>query len=122
MSATNILLIIMVIPLALFVYYYGKYSPWLSTIQGRTLMMQKVAWILLILHFLAESLWEYPGHDIVQTLLLVLLAILFWTMFIGLRMGQTALRPVSKKQGAGYVENEDLEKTRPRPPKRVSGR
>lgn len=113
-ALTVLLLVLMLLPLVIFIYRYARYSPWTSTIQGRSLMAQKIGWVALIGHFLVELFWEYPGHDVVEIILLGLLMVLFWTVLFGLLVAQTAQLPVSKRQGTGYVNARDIETTIPR--------
>lgn len=116
---TEVLLVLMVIPLGGFAYRYARYSPWQSTIQGRTLLTQKIATLALVVFFISAAVFpDYPGRELVKDALLFVLTVLFWVMFVSLLWIQTAIKPVSRKRGTGYVKTEDLERTQPRPLRR----
>lgn len=132
MELTQILLTLGLVPLAWFVVRYWGAGAWKETYQGRTLMAQKIAWFLLLLHFLVESVFNYPGHGVVEVVIITLCVILFWATLAGLLLAQGSLdwlfklgrratgqlplpfRKVSRKRGQGYVDDADIEKTQDR--------
>jgi len=107
----NIVLGLAFIPIALFICFYGWGSPWYRTLQGMTMMAQSVLWLLLISHYLALALWDYPFHELVKNVLVALIMLTFWVTFLALVLAQTAPKPVSKRRGDGFVPSEDLEST-----------
>lgn len=111
---TALLLALALPALLVFVFRYARYSPWLATYQGRTLMAQKIAWIVMVAHFFTKEFWHYPGFDIVENVVLSVVVVLFYTTLWGLLKAQNAARPVSKEQGQGYVLPKDVERTAPR--------
>lgn len=111
---TNILLIAIGLPVLGFIYFYARYSPWRSTLQGKTLMSTWVGLFVLILYYLISGGVDYPAEGIVKIIILFGLMVLFWTVFVALRMAQTEQTPVPKKRGTGYRIPADLEKTNPR--------
>ena len=129
MTAIQLLLVLGLIPLATFIIRYAIPGAWLETYQGRTLMAQKIAWFFLLLHFLVESIFPYPGHDLVELFIIGACVILFWATLAGLLLAQGSMdemfafwrratgklpkpfRKVSRKRGTGYVHHEDIEKT-----------
>lgn len=90
-----------IIPLSLFVYYYGskpvpghkhrrRYSSiWRLTDIGRTMMYQKVAWIVFLI-FIAVQIYvpRYPGKEEIRMAIYICLVFLFWRMFYTLRKTQ----------------------------------
>lgn len=131
-TAIRVLLILGLVPIGAFIYRYWKGGAWNQTYQGITLMTQKIAWFFLLLHFLAESLFEYPAHDIVEIVIVSLCVLLFWATLAGLLLAQGSLewffalvrkiggripkpfRKVSRKRGTGYVMDKDIERTQDR--------
>src|SRR5690606_12826684 len=113
-SMTALLLALALPALLVFVARYARYSPWQKTYQGRTLMAQKIAWIVMIAHCLPKEFWHYPGFDIGEHTILSVVVVLFYVTLWGLLKAQHASRPVSKEQGQGYVEAKDVERTAPR--------
>jgi len=111
---TETMLALATIPLAGFIYRYARHSPWWATWQGRILMTQKIAMLALVLFYLTNSLFDYPGEHIVKLALIAILVVLFWAMFIALIDAQTEQRPVKKSHGAGLVPRRDIEQTDPR--------
>lgn len=129
---TRILLILGIIPIATFIFRYWSAGAWKETYQGRTLMAQKVAWFFLLVHFLVESLFDYPAHDVIEIIIITLCVILFWATLAGLLLAQGSLegafafarratgklpkpfRKVSRKRGTGYVLDKDIERTQDR--------
>lgn len=93
---TFVLLGFAALPLALFVYYYNRYSPlWRKTLQGRTLMAQKIAMLAVLVNTIVSIAFDYPAEHAVGLVLFTLLAVLFWTMFVALRLAQ---RPPNKRK------------------------
>lgn len=110
----NCVLVMMVIPLVGFIYRYGRYSPWRASWQGITLMSQNIALLSLVSYYLVDAVWGNWAHQrvILAAILIVLLA-LFWSALVGLLYVQNHQKPVTKRQGTGYVESDDIEKTKP---------
>ena len=112
----SILLVIMLISYTAFAYRYGRFSPWNATWQGVTLMSQKLTLAALVVFFLIDTavpgMW--PARDVILIVLLVLLAAEAVATLAGLLHVQRAHRPLSKRQGTGYVPPEDIERTDPR--------
>jgi len=108
---TTIILGLAFVPIMLFIIFYAKSSPWRKTLQGMTLMWQKVAMASLIAFFLAAPFIPEPWHDLVKDIILTVLMVLFWVMFTALRLAQTEERPVPKNHGQGFVPPEDVEST-----------
>jgi hypothetical protein len=87
--ARVVLLLLAITPLVLFAYCYARYSPWRDTLQGKTLMAQKIAMVAVLLASLCAVMFgDYPGREIVSIVLFAVLVALFWVMFFALRMAQ----------------------------------
>lgn len=90
-------LLLAALPLALFAFYYNRYSPlWRRTLQGRTLMAQEIAMLLVVVNSAVSVVFDYPGERPIGLVLFTLLAVLFWVMFVSLRLAQR--RPGDRKQ------------------------
>lgn len=110
-----ILLTVMLLAYLAFAYRYMRYSPWRATWQGVTLLSQKLTLAALALFFIVDTLIEgfWPARFLSLTILLSLLAIEACATLAGLLHVQRAHRPVSKRQGTGYVLPEEIERTKP---------
>lgn len=77
------------VPVALFIGFYAHFSPrWRSTFQGKALMAQDIAMLLVLVHAIAGVVLDYPLERVVGIILFAILMILFWVMFIALRVAQ----------------------------------
>ena len=114
--AINIILATMLVAYLAFAYRYFRYSPWSATWQGRTLLSQKLTFAALVGFFFFDGIivGDWIGRFPILIGLLILLAIEAWATLLGLLHVQRHQRPVTKKQGTGYVAPEDIEKTDPR--------
>lgn len=94
-----------------FAYRYARYSPWNATYQGITLLSQKLTLSALVAFFIADTLigGDWPGRYSILMILLSFLLVEAWATLAGLLHVQRAPGPVSERQGAGYVEPEDIE-------------
>lgn len=99
-----------ILPLALFVYFYARHSPWRSTLQGKTLMAQNAAMIVVLAHSVVGSLVDYPGDVFVGLGLFAVLTALFWAMFVALRRAQTEQSETKKGVGFARVDDSEEEK------------
>jgi hypothetical protein len=108
-SVIIVIAILAAMPLLGFIYYYARYSPWTLTIQGRTLMAEKVAMLLLVLFSFTSRLFDYPGQLVLRTILSLILISFFWAMFIALRSAQKSAPLVSREQGQGFLPESQLE-------------
>lgn len=89
-TLTNLIVVSAVLPLALFVYFYGRYSPWRLTNIGRTMMYKNLAFIAVILLVIASLfLGDYPGRDIIRFVVYTGVVVTFWMNFYNLRKVQT---------------------------------
>lgn len=108
--------------LGIFAYRYARYSPWRNTYLGRATLAQKIAWMVLVGHFLAKEFWHYPGWEVVEAVVMGSVAVLFYVLLWSLLKAQNSSRPVPKEQGQGFVMPEDVERTNPRSYSRFLGR
>lgn len=88
----TVLLVAGLIPIAAFVYYYLRYSPWWETAIGRTLLGQKIAMgAMLSLSLLLRVLGPgYPFRALLNGLVLASLIVFFWLTLVELRRTQKA--------------------------------
>ena len=88
----TVLLVLGLIPIAAFIYYYLRYSPWWETGIGRTLLGQKFATgAMLSLSLLLRVLGpEYPYRALLNGAVLCLLVWFFWKTLLELRRVQKA--------------------------------
>lgn len=94
---TNLVALSALLPLGLFVFYYAtkrvpgkrvrRYSRlWRQTDIGKTLMYQKLAWIVFLLFVAVSLFWEdFPAREYVRGIIYVALVSLFWRVFYVLR-------------------------------------
>jgi hypothetical protein len=89
------------LPLLLFIVYYNRYSPrWKGTFQGRALMAQDVAMLLVLTNSITSLAFDYPAERVIGSVLFTVLLILFWVMFIALRLAQSNARDIDRaKEG-----------------------
>lgn len=111
-----VILGVMLVAYVAFAYRYSRYSPWNATWQGVTLLSQKITLALLVTFFLVDTIVTggWPGRTPILIGLLLLLAVEAWATLAGLVHVQRQQRPVSRRQGTGYVPPADIEKTDPR--------
>ena len=116
----NLLAYSAIIPIALFIYFYGtkpvkgrKYlrrfsNLWQTTRIGQTLMYHMMAWLGYLV-FIASSLifrdWVW-GRDEVRFIVYAALVILFWEFFFALRRLQKSKIP-KKENDFGVVTDDD---------------
>jgi len=112
--AANIVAATALIPLLLFVYYYGtrpipghkyrrRYSTmWRLTAIGRTLMYQKIAWVGFIVFILIQIFaGQYFGREELRLVIYGALVFFFWRLFYTLRITQKS----------GHTPDPDTEST-----------
>jgi hypothetical protein len=111
-----VILTTMLVAYLAFAYRYWRFSPWKATWQGVTLQSQKLTLAALVAFFIVDTAipGQWPGRAAILIALLILLALEAWATFLGLLHVQRQDRPVSRRQGTGYVPPEDIEKTDPR--------
>lgn len=109
----TLLLALGIPPLIAFIYNYNKYYHWRKSVQGRTLMSQKIAWLVGFTHFTVTSFWDYPGWLVVQTLIIIAVVILFYVTLWGmLQKAYENRNRASAPKSHGLPEY--IEKTLPR--------
>ena len=71
---------------------------------------------LLVAFFIVDTLApeSYPGRYSILVVLLTLLLIEAWATLLGLLHVQRANGPISRRQGTGYADPEDIETDPPR--------
>jgi hypothetical protein len=108
-------LALMFVAYATFAFLYATRSPWASTWQGVTLLSQKITMAALVLFFLFDSIvpGDWDGRLVILVSLLVLLTLEAWSTLLGLVHVQQQQRPVSRRQGTGYVLPEHIERSKP---------
>lgn len=122
----NILAYMAVIPISLFIYFYGTRAIkhrkffrrpsrlWMSTRVGKALMLQMIAWLCYLI-FIGASLlfpeWRI-GRDITRLVIYSSMAILFWEFFIALRKLQK--QETLKGSDFGVTLDSDIAATKPR--------
>jgi hypothetical protein len=97
----NAVLLSALVPIGLFIFYYGsepvpgsrwrrRYSKrWKSTSIGRVLMTQKIVWFLFLIFVAVQAFFpEYAGREIVRLILFIGLVSQFWLVFGTLRQIQ----------------------------------
>lgn len=78
-----------ILPLGLFVYYYGRYSPWRATNIGRIMMYKQISFIaVFVVIGLGLFFGDYPGRDILRFLVYTAVVIMFWVNFVTMRKVQ----------------------------------
>ena len=104
------ILFVMFASYSIFAYRYARYSPWNATWQGVTLLSQKLTMAALVAFFVVDTLVpnSYPGRYSILVILLTLLAIEAVATLVGLLHVQRSRAPVSRRQGTGYVDPEDI--------------
>lgn len=111
----SVILTVMFVAYSTFAYRYFRYSPWNATWQGVTLLAQKVTMAAFVGFFIVDTLVpnSYPGRYSILVILLTLLAIEAVATLVGLLHVQRSREPVSRRQGTGYANPEDIRNTDP---------
>lgn len=89
-TLTDYIAVSALLPLSLFVYYYGRYSPWRATNIGRTMMYKNLSFIA-VFSVIALGLFlgdDYPGRDILRFIVYTAVVIMFWVNFVTMRKVQ----------------------------------
>lgn len=108
-DVANIIAVTAVLPLAGFIYFYAtvpapgkwyrrKYTKrWKATEIGRTLMYQKIAWLVFLLFVLFGIFTEsYFLEDYIRMVMYSALVILFWRVLYTLRRLQKSIPTVPR--------------------------
>lgn len=112
----NVIIISAIIPLCLFIYYYGsepvpgtrrrRYSKrWKSTSMGKVLMSQKILWVAMVIFVVTSVLLEYFFEQFVRIFFYTALVSMFWIAFFVLRHVQ-GNAPISTDDGRSGVADE----------------
>lgn len=111
MIALIVILSLMFVAYVTFAFRYFRYSPWRSTWQGVIMLAQKVTMAALVGFFIVDTLAtdRWAGRFPLLMALLVLMLIEAWATLAGLLYVQRSTRPVTERQGAGLVPEEDIE-------------
>lgn len=89
-TLNNLIVVSALLPLSLFVYYYGRYSPWRQTGTGRTMMYKNISFIAVFLVIITSTYFgDYEGRDIVRFVVYTSVVAMFWRNFVNLRNVQT---------------------------------
>lgn len=120
-DVANLIAVTALIPLGLFIYYYGTEpiegrrflrkpsNRWKSTLIGKVLMAQKILWFAFLLFVLTSIFMPgYPGQDLVRVLAYGGLVVQFWVVFFTLRHIQKLPPPVTYHEGAGIQAEENI--------------
>lgn len=106
------------LPIGLFIYYYGtkpvpghthlrRYSDrWRATAIGRVLMRQKVVWFVFLLFVLQSIYLDFVGQDILRIVMYSLLVIQFWAVFRTLRRVQMSPPLSAGTEGVGISSDD----------------
>lgn len=95
----NVILLSAVIPLASFIFFYARFSPWTSTIEGKTIMFQKIGFLSYILFVLAVKFFgDFPGVDFVRFIIYGFIVTMFWTMFVNLIKAQRSSKVYNRSK------------------------
>lgn len=86
-------------PALLFVIYYAAFSPWRSTVVGRSLMYQSIGMVV-VTGVVIASIWlgEYEGRGVVRFIGYSILTITLWRMFFTLRHYQKMPLPFDRSR------------------------
>ncbi|WP_404474864.1 hypothetical protein [Microbacterium aerolatum] len=103
---------------AVFAYRYFRHSPWNATWQGITLLSQKVTMAALVAFYITDTIIPgiWPGRYSLLIFLLALLMVEAVATLIGLLHVQRSTGPVSRRQGTGYADPENIQTD----PKRIT--
>ena len=86
----NLSIFIAWVPSALFIFFYGKFSPWRATVVGRSVMYLAISiFFLLTLGISANWFDDYTFEPIVRALIYGGVTINLWRLFYALRLAQT---------------------------------
>lgn len=104
-------LVVLFLAYVTFAWRYFRYSPWNATWMGITLLTQKITFSGLVAFFIADTLipGTWPGRYSVLMILLTLLAVEAIATLVGLLHVQRASGPVSRRQGTGYADPENIQ-------------
>lgn len=81
------------IPLAIFIFMYAKFSPWRNSNEGRTVMYQKIVFLVYFLFIMATNFFgTWPGREYTRSFIYLGLLSAFTAMLVNLLKAQKEAR------------------------------
>ena len=82
---STIIIFSTIIPLTLFVYFFSR-SRWEATEEGRTIMLQTISWIALVIFlFVSKFFGSFIGRIEIGIFIYTFITFLFWKFLFNLR-------------------------------------